>query len=218
METQTPSPAANAAQLVLIQKKLQLDNQIRNGADWFFWIAGLSVINSVVYLLGNNFAFFAGLGVTQIIDVFMSAFAIEFDAGGNIFHIIAFAIDIFIAGLFVIFGVLGRKRYKMPIIIGMILYAVDGVIVLLFQDFLSAGFHAFALFGIWNGLRSISELAILEKDGNSESIESIRSRMPTPQLQLPPPLTLQQKMKRWLLLGIILLGIILLFVLESILP
>jgi hypothetical protein len=63
----------------------------------------------------------------------------------------------------------------------------------------------------------MSELANLERDGNSESLESIRNRMPTSQLKVPPQLTLQQKMKRWLLVGIILLGIIFLFVLESIL-
>jgi len=218
METQAPPSTASATQLALIQKKLQLDNQIRGGVDWFFWIAGLSIINSIVYLLGNNFVFFFGLGITQIIDVFMSAFAREFSSSGNIFHIIGFAIDVFIAAIFVIFGVFGRKRYKAPIIIGMILYTVDTVIVLLFQDFLSAGLHAFALFGIWNGLKSIFELEKLEKDGNSESIESLRNRMPTPQLQIYPQLTLQDKMKRWLLLGIVLLGIVLLFLLESILP
>ncbi len=218
METQTPANAASPAQLVLIQKKLQLDNQIRGGVDWFFWIAGLSLINSIVYLLGNNFVFFLGLGITQIVDGFMSAFAEGFGSGGNILRFIGFAMDVFVAGIFVVLGLFGRKRYKMPVIIGMILYAVDAVIVLLFQDFLSAGLHAFALFGIWNGLKSISELENLEKGGNSESIESIRNRMPTPQLQVPHPLTLQQKMKRWLLVGIILLGIVLMFVLESILP
>jgi len=217
METQAPPSAASPAQLALIQKKLQLDHQIRSGVDWFFWIAGLSLINSAVYLLGNNFVFFLGLGITQFVDGFMSALASEFSSGGNIIRLIGFAVDVFVAGIFVLFGVFGRKRYKMPVVLGMILYAVDGVIVLLLQDFLSAGLHAFALLGIWNGLKSMSELGSLEKDGNSESIESIRNRVPTPQLRVPPQLTLQEKMKRWLLLGIILLGIVFLFVLESIL-
>lgn len=215
METQAPPSAASATQLALIQKKLQLDNQIRNGVDWFFWIAGLSLINSIGYLLGNNFVFFLGLGITQIVDSLMFVFAGEFKAGGNIIRFIGFTMDVFIAGIFVVLGVFGRKRYRIPVIIGMILYAVYGVIVLLFQDFLSAGLHAFALFGIWSGLKSISELENLEKDGNSESIESIRKRMPTLQLQVPPQLTLKQKMKRWLVLGIILLVIALIFAIDS---
>jgi hypothetical protein len=217
MESQGTPSAASPAQLAHIQKKLQLDNQARGGIDWFFWIAGLSLINSVVYLLGKNFVFFLGLGITQFVDGFMSAFADEFGSGGNILHFIGFAIDVFIAGIFVVFGVLGRKRYTLPVIIGMILYTIDGGIVLLFQDFLSAGLHAFALFGIWNSLKSMSELAKLEQDGNGESIESIRNRMPMSQVQVPPQLTLQERMKRWLLVGIIVLGIIFMFLLESIL-
>jgi len=217
MESQGTSSVASPAQLAHIQKKLQLDNQVRGGVDWFFWIAGLSLINSVVYLLGKNFVFFLGLGITQFVDGITSVFAEQLGSSGNILRFIGFAIDVFIAGIFVVFGVLGRKRYNLPVIIGMILYTLDGVIVFLFQDFLSAGLHAFALFGIWNGLKSMSELAKLEKDGNSESIESLRNRMPMSQLQVPPQLTLQEKMKRWLLVGIILLGIIFLFVLESVL-
>ncbi len=216
METQTPSTSANAAQLALIQKKLVLDNKIRGGADWFFWIAGLSLINTIAYLLGKNFAFFVGLGITQIVDGLTSVLARRLSSGGSIVYIVGFVIDASIAGIFVALGVFGRKRFRAPIIIGMILYALDGVILLLFQDFLGAGFHAFALFGIWNGLKSISELANLEKDGNSESIESIRKRVPS--LQPPvlrPPLTLQQRMKRWLVVGIFLLAIVLFFVINS---
>lgn len=216
MESQGTPSSASPAQLAQIQKKLQLDNQVRGGFDWFFWIAGLSLINSVVYLLGENFVFFLGLGITQFVDGFMSAFAEEFGSGGNILLFIGFVIDVFIAGIFVIFGVLGRKRYKLPVIIGMILYTLDGVIVLLFQDFLSAGLHAFALFGIWNGLKSMAELAKLEKDGSNESIESIRNRMPVSQASPQP--TSQEKMKRWLLVGVIVLGIIFMFVLEAVLP
>ena len=217
MESQGTPGVASAEQLAHIQKKLQLDNQVRGGVDWFFWIAGLSLVNSVVYLLGKNFVFFLGLGITQIVDVFVSALAEEFGSGGSLLRFIGFAIDVLIAGIFAIFGVFGRKRKNLPVIIGMILYAIDGVIVLLFQDFLSAGLHAFALFGIWNSLKSMSELAKLEQEGNSESIESIRNRMPRSQIQAPPQLTLQEKMRRWLLIGIVLLGIIFMFVLESVL-
>lgn len=217
MESQVTPSAASPAQLAHIQKKLQLDNQVRGGVDWFFWIAGLSLINSIIYLLGKNFVFFLGLGITQFVDGFISVFATELSSGGNILRFFGFAIDVFIAGIFVVFGVLGRKRYKLPVIIGMILYTIDGVIVLLFQDFLSTGLHAFALFGIWNGLKSMSELAKLEKDRNSESIESIRNRIPMSQVQVPSQLTLQEKMKRWLLVVIIVLGITFMFVLESVL-
>jgi hypothetical protein len=135
METQALPSSANAAQLALIQKKLELDNKIRNGVGWFFWIAALSLINSIVYLLGNNFAFFVGLGITQVVDGITSVLAREFGSGGNIVLILGFATDVAIAGMFVVIGVFGRKRYRTPIIIGMVLYALDGVILLFFVIF-----------------------------------------------------------------------------------
>jgi hypothetical protein len=211
MDTQTPVPGSDPAQLAVIQKKLFLDNRIRSGLNWFYWIAGLSLINTIIYLFGKNFTFVVGLGVTQIIDGFLSAMANRIGEGGIIVRFIGFAIDVLIAGIFVVFGFLGKKQYRWPIIIGMILYAIDGVILLLFQDIFSAGFHAFALFGIVGGLRSISELEKLEKSGITESIESIRNRMPS----LQPQVTSQQKRIRWVLVGMILLVIIITFVIIS---
>jgi hypothetical protein len=202
----------DSSQLVIIQKKLSLDNKIRSGVNWFFWIAGLSLINTIVYLFGGHFTFVVGLAATQIIDVFMSVLAKDFGTGGSIVRFIGFAIDIVIAGIFVVFGIFGKKRYRAAIIIGMILYAIDGVLLLLFQDFLGAGFHAFALLGIGGCLKSISELANLEKAGNSESIESIRQRMPS----LQPRTTPQQWRTRLILVGMIVLVFIILFLFYAI--
>jgi len=199
------------SQLFIIQGKLYLDNRIRNGVNWFFWIAGLSLVNTLIYLSGNKLTFVIGLAATQFVDGFMAALAKDLGQGGIFARVIGFVVDVCIAGIFIIFGYLGRKRYRWSIIVGMILYIFDGIIMLLFQDWLGAGFHLFALFGIWTGLKSISELDALEKSGTSESIESIRQRMPS----LRPQITPQQRKTRWILIGLILLVPILLFVFAS---
>src|SRR4051794_33834386 len=41
-----------------------LEKQIKSGADWFFWIAGLSLVNSFVALSGKGWGFILGLGIT----------------------------------------------------------------------------------------------------------------------------------------------------------
>ena len=51
----------------------ELAAQTTNGASWFYWIAGLSAINSVVYLSGSDWSFLAGLGLTQLADGFVDA-------------------------------------------------------------------------------------------------------------------------------------------------
>ena len=199
------------SQLIIIQRKLYLDNRIRNGVNWFFFIAGFSLLNTVIYFFGGTITFVIGLGATQIVDGFMYTLAKDLGQTGILFRAIGFIIDVCIAGVFIIFGVFGRKRIRWPIIVGMVLYIIDGIVLLLFQDFLGAGFHLFALFGIWTGLKSLSELEVLEKTGTSESIESIRQRMPS----LRPQITPQQRRSRWILVGLIALVFVALFVYAS---
>ena len=44
----------------------------------------------------------------------------------------------------------------------MVLYAIDGLIFLLVQDWLSIGFHLFALWGLYGGMKTINKLNELE--------------------------------------------------------
>lgn len=142
-----------------------MENRLKSGVNWFFWIAGLSLVNTVTYLFGSSLIFVIGLGVTQIVDGVMSWLAMQVGQGGAVVRVIGVVIDIFIAGVFVLFGVLGRKRLYWAVLLGMVLYAVDGVILLLFKDLLGAAFHAWALLGIWGGLKAIKELKLLDDRG-----------------------------------------------------
>ncbi|MGI8656220.1 MAG: hypothetical protein ACR2LC_13505 [Pyrinomonadaceae bacterium] len=58
--------------------------QALSGANWFFWIAALSMINSVVLLMNGQWNFLAGLGITQLIDGI--AIALAKDAGNTKFN------------------------------------------------------------------------------------------------------------------------------------
>ena len=134
-----------------IQERLQLESRFKSGADWFFWIAGLSLVNSIIVLAGGEWSFVVGLGATQIIDYVGKEF-------GHIGKMIGLVFNLGIAGLFVLFGVLARKRQVWSFILGMVLYGLDGLLFLLGMDFLSIGFHVFALFMIWNGLSALRKL------------------------------------------------------------
>lgn len=144
-----PAPASpNQEQLAIIQRKLFLDTRIRNAVDWFFWIAGLSLINSGAYFLNLDWSFFAGLGITQIVDGVMTAIANEVGNYGFIPRIIGLMVNVGIAGLFAGAGLLGRKRNRAVIIIGMVLYGLDGLLLLAFGGYFSALFHGYAIFSI----------------------------------------------------------------------
>ena len=123
-------------------------------ANRFFWVAALSLINSISMATGASFVFVVGLGVTQIIDGFGRA------AGPPISYI-APVLDLGVAGLFVLFGYFARKGYTWAFITGMALYALDGLLFLLVPDFLAIGFHGLILYYLFAGLRSSTDLARL---------------------------------------------------------
>jgi hypothetical protein len=161
----------NQQQVNLLEEKLRLKNRFNNGAGWFFWIAGLSLVNSIILLAGGRWNFLIGLGLMQVIDGIASEVAIE---TGSIVKLIAFIADLLIAGVFVAFGVLARKGYRWSFVVGMIVYALDGAIFLLVPDFLSIGFHLFALFCLYGGLQAHIKLSEIEqynpnKVGNVEN-------------------------------------------------
>ncbi|HEY3344436.1 MAG TPA: hypothetical protein VGJ97_05895 [Anaerolineaceae bacterium] len=172
-------PVADAQQLAIIQRKLMLDSRIRTGIGWFFWIAGLSLVNTAAYLLGIKFNFVIGLGLTQVIDGLITGILRQIGSGSEILRVLGVFLDIAIAAVFVLFGYFGRKHYRWVVIVGMVLYLFDAILMLVFRDIVAAGFHLLALWGLWGGWKAIGELAALEEHGGAESIESLRQRMPS---------------------------------------
>lgn len=118
--------------------------RVRVSARWFYWIAGLSLINSAVVIFGGSFHFVVGLGVTSVVD----AFAKQAGSAGVVLDLI---INGFVAALFFVFGNFAGKAQKWAFLIGMALYALDGLLLLVTRDILSVGFHGYALYCIYRG-------------------------------------------------------------------
>ena len=76
-----------------VAQRLQLEQRVRSGASWFYWIAGLSIINSIIQLSGGNWHFIFGLGITSIVD----ALAANLGKTGVVLDLV---INVFIAGVF----------------------------------------------------------------------------------------------------------------------
>jgi hypothetical protein len=124
---------------------------MKSSASWFYWIAALSLVNSIAALTGTNWRFILGLGITQIID------AVGHGMGGP-GKIVALILDLIVAGIFVLFGVFAHKRQTWAFVIGMVLFGLDGAVFLLAQDWLGVGFHIFVLFFLFRGLKACMEL------------------------------------------------------------
>ncbi|HVU17820.1 MAG TPA: hypothetical protein VHD32_12910 [Candidatus Didemnitutus sp.] len=142
---------------------------VQRAAHWFWWIAGLSVINTAILAFGGDIHFVVGLGVTQILDVaFRQIIAV------------ALVLDVFVVGFFVLMGVFAARGHLWAFVIGAICYLVDGAIFAYFGDWLPVAFHAYVLFCLfkgWNHLR--------------ESLRAAREQPeapPVPDITVPPPL------------------------------
>lgn len=139
---------------------VETDNAFHSGANWFYWIAALSVVNSVIMLVGAEWGFILGLGITQIFDGIAIALTEDSESEGVAFGVraVVFCIDLVVAFVFALFGWLANRRHGWAFIVGMVLYAMDGLIFLLIQDWLGVGFHGFALFCIFAGYSAMKKL------------------------------------------------------------
>ncbi len=145
------------------ENNIRTENQFKNGANWFFWIAGLSVLNTVIIMVGGELSFIVGLGITQIFDAL--AYSFKHNSGVNL-DFVFITLSLLVAGIFVLFGYLARNKNSGIYITGMILYFLDGLIFLLIGDWLSLGFHVFVIFSLFSGVKALKSLKEKERGAN----------------------------------------------------
>ena len=140
---------ANQSDAAAAYQNEELEGQLRSGANWFYWIAGLSAINSFIYMGGSDVSFLAGLGFTQLAEALVDA-GIESGLPSGL-RIVAVVLNFIVVAMFGLFGYYANKRFSTAFITGIVLYLLDGLLLLLLGVLFSAGFHAFALFFIVRG-------------------------------------------------------------------
>ena len=121
--------------------------RVLGAARWFWWIAGLSVINSVVEHTGGSFNFVVGLAGTQIVDAVFAPWLI-----------VAVLCDALAVTFFFFAGYFAQRGRLWAFALGGLVYAGDGAVFAWFGEWLPVAFHAYALFFIFNGGRELREL------------------------------------------------------------
>lgn len=178
-----------------------LENKMKNGIGWFFVIACLSLLNSIIFFMGGSLSFVVGLAITQVVDGFASAF-IEQGSGGLIPIIrgVALSLNLVIAALFAGFGILGRKRMKIPVIIGMVLYGLDTLLMLALGVLIGVIFHIVGIAGLWGGIRAMMEL------DKADQFQAVGDFAAIQSLGVPPPTDPATRRKRLLIFTGIVVG------------
>ena len=133
-----------------------LEARVKRGANWFYWIAGLSVVNSLAFVAGAKLQFLGGLGVNQIADAVIDV-SIQQGAPAAL-RVVSIIFDLVAVVGFALAGYFANKLFRTAFIIGILVYGIDTLLVLLLGDYFMAAFHAFAMYQLIRGFLACREL------------------------------------------------------------
>ena len=106
---------------------------ILSDANWLWWIAALSLINTVLTHTGSETSFAVGLGFTLIADAIFRELPV-----------VALAIDLVSIGTITALGWFARRGQLWAFITGAVLYALDTLIFIPLQAWIAVAFHVVA--------------------------------------------------------------------------
>ena len=139
-------------------ERQRLELRARRGAGWFFWIAAVSVINSVILITGGGRTFVLGLGITQVVEGVAAALE-QGLAGPGPLRFLALGLNVLVA---ILIGLIGRQARKGSVAIygfGLVLYTLDGLLLLVFADWIGVVFHAIALAFMTSGFLALRKVS-----------------------------------------------------------
>lgn len=138
----------------------ELSQRFKSGANWFYWIAGLTIVTSLIAFGGGGIRFLISLGATQVIDGLAAALSAEVGTGAKV---VGLVLDLIVTGAFVLFGYLSNQKHLWAYMLGMVVFLLDGLLALVFQDWISVVAHGFVLFWLFRGYMAGRDLLSLEK-------------------------------------------------------
>jgi len=137
------APAAQPAQSAapLSAATIAATPIVQSSARWFWWIAGLSLVNTVLTLSGTHTQLVVGLGMTLLSDVTF---------GGS--SPVGFGIDALALAFFFAMGRQAQRGQLWAFYLGTLVYALDALIYVRFQDWMPVALHGLVIYFIVRGV------------------------------------------------------------------
>lgn len=117
---------------------------LKSGANWYYWIAGLTAVNFGAWLAGSGFRFVVGTALVDVINALG-------EKGG--LRGVAILLDVLLIAFFVLCGVFAHKGHLWAFIAGMTVYLLDTILCVIAGEWLGVAFHCWALFSLGLALR-----------------------------------------------------------------
>ncbi len=133
-------------------EEVELEARRNKGASWFYWIVGLTIINSIIVLSGIDFSFSLGATATLFANVLAR------ETGTTSAHIMAIGFDIVVIGFYAMCGVMASRGATWAFILGIIFFALDSLLSLIGFQIIGILIHGWALFSIFTGMMACVNL------------------------------------------------------------
>lgn len=153
-----PSTGAQSQPDPAMAAIVQLVRRVASGASNFYWVAALSVVNTLLSVFNAGSYFVIGLAISLFVDGIFLGVAESFPNAQLVVKLIGVLFSAVIAGVFALFGYLATKGKRWAFIVGMVFYAFDALLMLVFQEWIGLIFHLFFLWGMFGGLQALNQL------------------------------------------------------------
>lgn len=130
--------------------------ELKPGAGWFYWIAGLTAVNTALTFSGSETSFALGF----ISSLVMDGMATE----NHVPQAAALVVDVVLIGASILFGVFASKGARWAFVLGFVLLLLDSLLLIPFflggsLPLMATLLHGWALYAIFKGMRTSFHLA-----------------------------------------------------------
>ena len=139
-------------------EEVALEEQRNKGASWFYWIVGLTVINTIIVQSGIDFAF--SLGAAATLFAYGMATAVHTTTA----HVVALGFDVLVIAFYAMCGVMGSRGATWAFVLGLVFFTLDSLLSLIGLQIIGILIHGYALFCIFNGMMACVNLNRLKRE------------------------------------------------------
>jgi hypothetical protein len=147
---QGPEQNQSGSMEIPLAQLMQMEQEHRNGASWFYWVSALSVLSSILMLIGSKIISALTLASTEFLTG-LGMYAPEL----LVFALIPY---LFIIGAMVLIGYLSKKGSRIAYLLGIIFLALDTLVLVWALDIIGILFHALVLYYLIRGYIALSKL------------------------------------------------------------
>jgi hypothetical protein len=146
----------------LITRRERLARRARHGACWFYGVAALSLVDSLVALVAPTGSFGLGLGISQVFDALAAGYA-DGVANAWAMRALGLAPSVAAVAIYALYGWLASHPRTGAFVCGLVFYVLDGLLLVAAGDVLGAGVHLVVLVLIGRGLKASVDLGMMRK-------------------------------------------------------